>query len=67
MPMRVMEPKEAGTTPRQPGIPALDKAMVEMNWSVRLSLMIPRRYLMGMMLMLLYHVLDMAGAFHTLP
>jgi hypothetical protein len=29
-------------------------------------LMILRGYLMGMMLMLLYHVLDMAGAFHTL-
>jgi hypothetical protein len=39
---------------------------IEMNRSVRLSLMILRGYLMGMMLMLLYHVLDMAGAFHTL-
>lgn len=39
---------------------------IEMTRSVRFSLMILRGYLIGMTIMLGYHVFDLAGVFHKL-
>ncbi len=39
---------------------------IEMTRSVRVSLMILRGYLIGMMLMLGYHVVDLTGTLHKL-
>ena len=39
---------------------------IEMTRSVRVSLMVLRGYLIGMTLMLAFHVLDLAGVFHNL-
>ena len=37
---------------------------IEMTPTVRISLMVLRGYLIGMTLMLVFHVLDLAGLFH---